>query len=345
MRFLGLILLIASTSATGKAGSAAAETPSAPATPLRVVGSKPFTKDDFLAWIGSPRCANGNIYLLLTPQWPNAAPGPRTEMRRPTPRAVLSISTDGKKTTTIDPSSVPTFSDATITTLAIAAGDDGVVYLLEWVERGDTGNYYILSFDKSGRYLTRAEVPPGIIPARFEVFDSSEFLLIGPGTHGEGPRVVIMPAKGGELRDVIGTPTVDAANDFEGERPPIAIRAIFDHVMRGGEGSVYFASALDNSIHVIGRSGDSHREFELAPVPRNRSLVGLLASGQRLVAKYSEPGTQTSRIYVDVYDLAVGERVDTYGPLQGTPLCYEHHDSGDRFILLGDGNRLVTASP
>ena len=146
-----------------------------------------------------------------------------------------------------------------------------------------------------------------------------------------------MSAGGSSLRDVVGLP-IEALGDPT--QPPG-----LDHVVRGGDGRIYFAPDGEDSVYVVGASGDSELAFRLAPAARNRQLVDLKAAGPRLAAIYYEERSGNGRSWMEVYDVAFGERVGVYGPATGWPVCYEYSGSQDRFTFLRDGNSLVKAAP
>jgi hypothetical protein len=125
-----------------------------------------------------------------------------------------------------------------------------------------------------------------------------------------------------------------------------ARKVLDDHLARGGDGRIYFVRGGEDSIDVIDASGNSEQAFKLAPMPRNRRLVELMAAGQRLAATYyEEQADDRGRHWIAVYDVLLGERLAVYGPAPGVPVCYQYNGRQDRFTLLKDGHSLVTASP
>jgi hypothetical protein len=264
------------------------------------------------------------------------APAPAQHMKMPC--SILGISADGKKQTRFNPAAAEPFSDADdVSTLATALDAGGALYALVWVRGGETGNQYIVSFDENDRYHSRVELDSQeIVAQQSEIFGSGEVLLRGRRTQPDGARVAVMAAGGGPLRDVVGLPTTV-------EEPTAA--PISDHIVRGGDGRIYFAPEGDKWVYVIEPSGDSQQAFRLATMPRNCRLVDLKAAGQRLAATYYEARPGGGRSWIAVYDIATGERMDVYGPAPGSPVCYEHDGARDRFTVLRDGSRLVRVAP
>jgi hypothetical protein len=310
------------------------------ATPLRSLSSVAFSLAR--VWAGPVRCdEDANIFFLVVPELDprDAKNAPAPPRYTKTPCDILGVSADAKKTTHFNPSSVTAFADADeVTTVATALDATGTLLALVWVRRGESGNQYIVPFDKSGGHRSVLKLDPlEMIVQGFEVFGSGEFLLRGRRVSPDGPRAAVMSGGGSTLRDVVGLP-IEALDDPT--QPPG-----LDHMVRGGDGRIYFAAHGEESVYAVGPSGDSELALRLVPAARNRRLVDLKAAGPRLAAIYYEERSGGGRSWMEVYDIALGERVGVYGPATGWPVCYEYSGSQDRFTFLRDGNSVVQAAP
>lgn len=345
---LTLVLLWWPTANASDRPRADAPHPAVTSTPLRTLSSVTLLDQGYMAWAGPPRCGeDGGVFFLTMP----TADAKNAEPTITMPIDVQGISPDGKNVTHFRPKSVSAFSDADrITTGSFAVDSSGNVLLLVWVVKGEGGGRgggggreYIVSFDKTGKYRSKLEIPKGMAVGSFEMFGSGAFLLRGRQSEPDGARIAVMQPGGGELRDVIGSPTGLPDEPFDPPR-----NAGF--AARGGDGRIFLASLDDEAIHVIDPSGDAERAVRLAPVPRTRRMRDLMASGSRLAVVYDDAkldgGTwEDGRFWIDVYDTAIDERVASYGPVSQPPLCYEYGGSQDQFTLLGEGPRFVKMAP
>jgi len=325
------------------------------ATPLRKATDSSTTDaiagpNGVAAWVDPARCdQDGNLFFLLVPQ---EAPGP---LRPRSPREIVGVSADGKSANHFDPGSLPALRGADeLRTITTALDSQGFLVALVWVSRGRDGRQYIVTFDKSGRDASRLQVDPDEISVeQFEVFGTGELLLRGvhcdaPNVEAASggrcvPRLAVMSGDGSSYRDVRGMPDDDGlglAKDMDR-----AVPLTFSYMARGGDGRVYVARNGRPFIYSIDASGRSQAAFPLAPTSSHLRLAGLRASGRRLVAAYNDGRSRQLRWWLAVYDVALGQRMGLYGPVDGYPLCYEHTDAEDRFTVLRDVNRLVTLSP
>jgi hypothetical protein len=64
-----------------------------------------------------------------------------------------------------------------------------------------------------------------------------------------------------------------------------------------------------------------------------------------VAATYYEQAGDSGQFTYAIYDLTLGQRTAVYGPVPGSPLCYQYGDSSDTFTLLGAENHLVTVTP
>jgi len=344
---------------------AAAQDPSADttiATPLRKSTKTSTTNaiagpNGVAAWVDPARCdQDGNLFFLTVPQVDardsNRAPGSSQSRPRP-PSEIVGVSADGKKVTHFDPGSAPVFVGADeLRTVTTAVDSHGILFALVWGPRGQaSGRQHIVSFDKSGRYVSRVEIESDEISVeQFEIFGTGEFLLRGVRNDASKvavvsggrfvPRLAVMSGGGAPLRDVLGLP--DEAGPESSKDPDPSAPPEFDYMIRGGDGRIYLARAGASFIYAIEASGQSQEAFPMARTPRNLRLAGLRASGGRLVATCRD---ERSRWWMVVYDVALRERVGLYGPVDGQPICYEYTGSTDEFTFLRDGNKLVTLSP
>lgn len=355
MRLLvpGLGLVLCSVTGAGELASRAPSIAGVRATPLRTLSSTPAPIGDYFAWAGQPLCDDhGNSYLLVVQP---IIPGHKPKE----PRAVLRISADGKKRFSFTPAAVSDFASAhELRTLGFALDPVGGLFMLVWYEMGGQGGQYIVSFDKNGEYRSYFEVDSReILVQQFEVFGSGQFLLRGSRPDGE-PRLAILSGKGGELKEVIGWSRL--RKPF-GEPSPAKTGAVsLGQLARGGDGRIYLAEPDarhgEDVVYAFRPSGDWEETFTLRKMPMAPQLVGWKAEGDRLAAAYFQPdpqpdGSSSERrgsYWIAVYgNVGAGgdESPVVYGPAPGTPLCYWHEDSGDRFMFLQAGKLVTMASP
>jgi hypothetical protein len=158
-------------------------------------------------------------------------------------------------------------------------------------------------------------------------------------------RLMILSASGQTLEDVRRW-----AGRFFDHDPSSDTVPRLAHMARGGDGRVYVIQEDPGEegefVHAISPSGDAERLFKLPGLPKDPSLRGWNASGERFAATYYEEGEQP-RWWVAVYEHGEGEpepRSTLYGPLPGPPLCYAAVGAKDRFTLLKGVKELVTMS-
>jgi len=350
-----LVFFICSvTEASEVARSAAPPAAGVPATPLRTISSTPAPIGDYFAWAGQALCdANGNSYFLVVQPIP---PG-----RKPIePRAVLRVSADGKRRFSFTPADVPGLARAhQLRTISFTLNPEGGVFLLVWAEIGGEGGQYILSLDQEGEYRSHLEIDSRkILVEQFEVFGSRQFLLRGRRPDRLEPRLAILAASGGELKDVFGWPGLDRPLDVPSLKNQGNER--LDQITRGGDGRIYVAD-LDaregeDIVYSFESSGDSHEAFTLRPMPNAPRLHGWKAAGDLFAAAYqsdelvpgASPGEHRGSYWIAVYRNRTGggaSEPTVYGPAPGPPICYRHEDSGDRFTFLRDGKLLTMLAP
>ena len=211
-----------------------------------------------------------------------------------------------------------------------------------WAARSERkSNFYIVSFSKtSGDYKSRIEIPDEIVPARLDVFGSGDFLIRGHMVDVPRPRIAILSGSG-SMREVIRTDEAQPDPDAEEQR---ALR-MPDLAARAGDGQIYALSRESRAVAVVDAAGEMHEVFRLPRHSGQRMINDLLASGTRLAVTYNEQVKGGLRTWIAVYDSTSGESLALYGPLTGTPVCYQSADSQDRFTLLTNGSRLVTMAP
>ncbi len=322
------------------------------ATPLRTLSSTLAPIGDYFAWTGQALCdENENAYFLA---FPPITPG---TARRP--GAVLRISADGKKRLSFAPAAVAEFASASrLQTIAFALDSEGGLFILVWYEGGGQSGQYIVSFDTNGGYRSYFEVDSReILVQQFEVFGSGQFLLRGSRPNGE-PRLAVLSGKGGELTDVFGR----SGQHRPPAEPSPAKRGMvrLGHLARGGDGRIYLAEPDarqgEDVVYAFRPSGEGEEVLTLRAVPMAPQLVGWKAEGDRLAAAYYRPdpqpdGSTSERrgsYWIAVYGsvgAAGNEPPVVYGPAPGTPICYWHEDSGDRFTFLHGGKLVTMASP
>lgn len=333
--------------------------------PLRILSTANISQGDYLAWHEPALCDDQqNVYFLVVPHL-----GPR-DMQGGTnaaagvlsPSNVLRISADGKTRTTFNPASSSKFASAKeLATHAIALDKNGTLFMLIWVRWGDRGGpgeksgQYIVSFDEKGKYQSHQEVDwQEMLVHQLEAFGSGEFLLRGQRADPPEPRLAILSAAGLTLRDVVGW-----SNDLL-EEPSHTSTLRFDSMVRGDDGRIYVtqqaAKQHEEVVYALRSSGEIQEVFKLRPMPRDAQLLGLKTAGDRFAAAYLEaeqqseasPGAMSGRWWIAVYSNVAGggeSQTTVYGPAPGSPLCYQHSESGDRFTFLTGGNKLVTMSP
>ena len=349
----GLAMVLCSVTEAGELASHGVPAPEKIlATPLRTVSSTPAPIGDFFAWVDPGVCdENGNAYFLVaTPIAPGHGQGG--------PRAVLRISADGQRRFSFDPAAVPEFASAhELHTIGFALGPDGGLFALVWYEMGGQSGQYILSFDKNGEYRSNFEVDSSeIVAQQLEVFGSGQFLLRGARPSGE-PRLAILSATGGKLKDVVGWSPLPKSLEEPSVKRGMVRRS---QVARGDDGRIYLAEpdareGMD-AVYALGPHGQSQEIFTLRPMPDARELVGWKAAGGHFAAAYlrrdPQPDSSSSdgrgRYWIAVYDAGAGGRgaePKVYGPAPGAPICYRHEESGDRFTFLRDGKLVTMSAP
>jgi hypothetical protein len=374
--FVALLVLVVSSgtltllAAGGRqAADAGRALPHAPATiPLRELSHTEISgQGGLVAWADPTRCdSDGNVYFLLAPHTTprEVESAARAGRSLPlSPRQVVRISVDGRKSTTFDPGLGSKLADAsTLTTLGMAVDPQGTLYLLVWATWGSVGGeteksgQYIVSISDEGKVRSQVEVDwHEMLVHQLEVFGSGAFLLRGRRTGSDEARVAIQSASGGALQDVMGWsgyPTTLV------EEPSGTGAVTYDYMVRGGDGRIYFAEQNGQhdriSVYSFGASGDNGRAFDLQPLGRDERLLGLLSAGDRFAAAYLEarPGHEGSPSelrgswWIGVYDNAADAGLQAvYGPAPAEPVCYQRSGSEDRFTFLIDGSQLVTMAP
>ena len=324
------------------------------ATPLRTLSSTRAPIGDWFGWVGQAVCdENGDSYFLVARPITSGS-------NQVGPRAVLRMSADGTKRFSFTPAAVPELArahDLQTVGFALNPDPDGGLFLLVWAETGGQGRQYILAFDKNGEYRSHVKVDSReILAERFEAFGSGKFLLHGRWPDRPEPRLAVLSAAGGEVKDVVGWS--GKYKPLEDPSPANAGSARFDQVVRGGDGRIYLAQ-LDarqgeDVVYAFRPSGEGGEAFTLRPMPKAPLLLGWKAAGRRFAAAYQsaepQPAASTNEhrgsFWIAVYDNgAVGGDLQptVYGPAPGPPICYRHEGSGDRFTFLQNG-KLVTMS-
>jgi hypothetical protein len=357
LRLAGLGMVLCSVTEAAELASRAAP-PAAliSTTPLRTLSSTRAPIGDYFAWAGQALCdENGSSYFLVAKP---ITPG-RSEVD---PRAVLRISADGTKRFSFTPAAIPELARAQeLQTVGFALNPDpdGGLFMLIWAATGGQGRQYILDFDKNGEYRSHIKVDPNeILVEQFEVFGSGKFLLRGRWRDRPEPRLAILSAPGGGLKEVVGWPGLDKPMEEPSLENQSNLR--LDQITRGGDGRIYVA-ALDaregeDVVYAFGSSGDSKEAFTLRPMPKAPRLLGWKAAGRRFAAAYQRdeprpeaaPGEHRGRYWIAVYDNRAGGgdlQPTVYGPAPGPPICYRHEASRDRFTFLQDGKLVTMSAP
>jgi hypothetical protein len=332
---LGLLALIGSRAPAGTIPESPPERPET--TPLREVDKVPFTDGGWFAWREPAHCdGDGNLIVVPVPAADPRIPAARQKR----PDAILRVSRDGKKKTTIDPTrgSFPGASEAVTVATTIDSG--GSVHALLWIPGERERTFRIASYDNSGEYRSSVKIDPEEIQVGdFEAFGSGEFLLFGVAMLPKVETRLVVLDSSGNLHDVLGVAVDDPTKEPEApKRPP--------QMAPGGDGSIYLVLDGEDAVYVVNPSAQIRRAFTLDATPRDWRRVGLKAAENRLaVVYYQAPANEGhgGSFWMAVYDVLSGERQAILGPVNRPPLCYSRQSDRDTFTVLGGKDLLLMA--
>ena len=326
-------------------------THSVPPMELRTTGTVALKDLGSPAFLMPASCdTDGGVFLVPYPAADkrDVRNAPAEPAHRRTPRTVVRVAADGKKTTRFELVGIAADPKSDEMSVAATSVDGrGRLYALVRTRRADQWSQFVVDFDATGQPKSKTEVDFGEIQIdRFAVFGSGDLLLLGYRQQPRGPRIAVMPGTGGALRDVLGLPhtlTEDPTLEVSDRQPP----PVISRAETGSDGRAYFVRAATKPVvYAVTDQGDMTEVLELAATPRDASLTDFKVSGQRLAAIYfkERSGEEGPRWWVNTYDLVLGEQVASCGPLAKAVLCYWSMDSQDRFTLFG-GDSLLQVSP
>jgi hypothetical protein len=282
------------------------------------------------------------------------------------PNTVVSVSSDGRKTTQFRLDSAPEFEKSEV--LSYAVGTDDHLYVLTGKENG---SYYVVRFEKDGQFgsATKLEVAKDVFLRRLAVAAGENYLVGGSRQEGDkfigeqfdgifnGHGQMIAPVKlklakhdtpEGSLK-ASDIPHLDAAQMSKAEK----LQQVVDlSVVRAGDDGNFYFSPFDpkSPVFVISPSGEVVKEIHVvSPKEPDFQLLDIKVSkGNLAVAYEGEPpqgGTAPVEIYV--YHVQTGKPTAQFrhqNPRIGVTLaCY----SPDTFTFISSENgimRLVTAA-
>ncbi len=286
---------------------------------------------------------------------------------RSLPNAVLSVSSDGRKTTQFRLASAPEFEKSEI--LSYAVGRDDHLYVLA---AKDGGDFYIIRFERDGNFgsATKVEVATGTVLRHIAVTTGGNYFVGGSRQEGDnfirvdfegifnGQGQLIAPvklklAKHETLESslkVSDIPHLDAAQMSKAEK---LLQAVDLSFVRAGEDGTFYFSPFDprSPVFVVSPSGEVVKQIHVAsPREPDFQLLDIKVSKGRLAVAYEgePPQGGTAPVVIYVYDVQTGKETAEFRHENwriGTALaCY----SPDTFTFISSdehGNmRLVTAS-